>query len=308
MTPFFFIIARMKKQLLCLVLMIAALACSRVEDSPEYRQMMHQSDSLVQKIETQDRELREFTEEFHRIEQNLSAIDTGKAEIMALSGKKGLDRKDRIHRLIAEIYISLDQNQTTIQKLEERIRKNRSAAALTILVNSLKENLRSKEEEIARLEKELSALKLEVRNLKEAVAYREKALREKDTLLARQSDEIRMHKNLAARKEAELARVYFVKGTAQELISAGILKKEGGIAGIGTVKVLGTKLKPDQFKILNANTDVLLPVGPGKKRKVVTTHPTDSYFFVAREGRYYLKISYPDRFWSISRYLVVITD
>jgi hypothetical protein len=299
----------MKNQVLfCLAVSIVALACTRVEDSPEYRQVVHQSDSLVQKIEEQDKELQEFTQEFHRIEQNLSAIDTGRAEIMAISGAKGLGRKDRIHKLIAEIYISLDQNQTTIYKLEERIRKNRSAAALSVLVNSLKENLHSKEEEIALLEKELSALKLEVRNLKEAVAYRETVLREKDTLLARQSDEIRMHKNLAAQKEAELSRVYFVKGTAGELIAAGILKKEGGLAGIGTVKVLGSKLKADQFKVLNAKTDILIPIGPGKKRKVVTTHPADSYFFVAREGRYYMKISYPDRFWSISRYLVVVTD
>ena len=177
-----------------------------------------------------------------------------------------------------------------------------------LVIQSLKKTLLAKETEIVLLEKELSSLKLEVMNLQSAVSFKEKLLKEKDTLLARQGEKLQKQDAIIAAKEAELSRVYYIRGTAKELESAGIIKKTGGIAGLGSVKVLGEKIRGDKLRTLNAKTDKLLLIGQYKKKKVISNHPADSYFFIAKEGQFYLKISYPDKFWSLSKYLVVVVE
>jgi hypothetical protein len=140
------------------------------------------------------------------------------------------------------------------------------------------------------------------------MAYKEKQLAEKDTLLAKKEAEIEKQEKIIGDKENELSKVYFIRGSTKELEAAGIIKKEGGLLGIGSAKVLGEKLCQDKIKILNLKNDKMLLLGNIKKKKVITPHPSDSYFFLARDGQYFIKISYPEKFWSLSRYLVVAVD
>ena len=265
-------------------------------------------DSLAMVLDDKENQVKELAVEFDKIEKNLSAIDTNKTHILKIANSDFAKQKDRIHALIADIYIALDQNKTVIQGLEEKLNSGKDNAGMGLVIQSLKKTLLAKETEIVLLEKELSSLKLEVMNLQSAVSFKEKLLKEKDTLLARQGEKLQKQDAIIAAKEAELSRVYYIRGTAKELESAGIIKKTGGIAGLGSVKVLGEKIKGDKFRTINAKTDKLLLIGQYKKKKVISNHPTDSYFFIAKEGQFYLKISYPDKFWSLSKYLVVVVE
>jgi hypothetical protein len=172
----------------------------------------------------------------------------------------------------------------------------------------MRKTLLEKEEEIQKLEKDIADLQLQVRNLKEAVAYKENLLATKDTLLARNEEQLRKQQELLNEKDKQLTRVYLIKGTTKELIKAGIVVKKGGILGLGAVKMMGQKVPSTNLLVLNAKTDKMVKIGPYPKRKVISNHPPDSYFFIAKEGQYYIKISYPDRFWSLSRYLVVALE
>jgi hypothetical protein len=102
---------------------------------------------------------------------------------------------------------------------------------------------------------------------------------------------------------------YFIQGTREELVGAKIIKKEGGFLGIGSVKVLESKLPKNKFVKLDTRKVQEVELGFVKKKELISTHPKDSYFFLAKDGgKIFLKISYPDKFWSISKYLVIETD
>jgi len=285
--------------------LLVFFGCSDVKNSPEFRKVLMDRDSAMEILEDREKEIEEFAKEFDQIEKNLSAIDSSKARLLFMNTQPKMSQKDRIHTLIANIYIALDENQASIKKLEARLKKSQ---ALQVAIKSMRKTLEAKEKEIARLEKELNNLQIEVKNLQDAVRFKEKQLAEKDTLLAKKDEKIQTQEKLIGDKETELNKVYFIKGTSKELQAAGIIKKEGGILGMGSVKLLSDKLGKDKIKTLHLKNDKILPLGPVRKKKIITPHPSDSYFFVARDGQYYLKISYPDKFWSLSRYLVVVVD
>ena len=280
-------------------------ACTDVKKSEEYQRVSSDRDSLIEMVMAREQEIQEFSKEFDQIEKNLSAIDTNKARLLALSAKGKMIRKDRIHNLIADIYIALDENRLIIHRLESQISKGSNAQGLKNIITSLKGTLEAKEIEIKALGFELSNLQLQVKNLKDAVAYKESQLAERDTLLAKKEEKIHQQEKIIEEKETELTKAFYIRGTSKELAKAGIVKKEGGLAGLGSVKVLGEKMGGEKVKNINTKTDKMILVGRYKKKKVISTHPSDSYFFIAREGQIYIKISFPDKFWSISKYLVV---
>lgn len=295
------------RSFICFFFLIV-VSCRDVKKSEEYQKVAMDRDSLAMVLDDKENQVKELAVEFDKIEKNLSAIDTNKTHILKIANRDFAKQKDRIHALIADIYIALDQNKTVIQGLETKLNSGKDNAGMGLVIQSLKKTLLAKETEIVLLEKELSSLKLEVMNLQSAVSFKEKLLKEKDTLLARQGEKLQKQDAIIAAKEAELSRVYYIRGTAKELESAGIIKKTGGIAGLGSVKVLGEKIRGDKLRTLNAKTDKLLLIGQYKKKKVISNHPADSYFFIAKEGQFYLKISYPDKFWSLSKYLVVVVE
>jgi len=303
--PFF-----MKKSFfpLFICLFICLISCD-VKDSRDYKEVVMDRDSLLEALTGKEKEIRDFTYEFERIELNLLAIDSNKASILSMHKANNVEgRKERIHALIADIYIALDQNKTSIINLERKLAAEKAKNDFSKVVVVLRKTLLEKEEEIQKLENEIADLQIQVRNLKEAVAYKESLLATKDTLLARNEEQLRKQQELLNEKDKQLTRVYLIKGTTKELIKAGIVVKKGGILGLGAIKMMGQKVPSTNLLVLNAKTDKMVKIGPYTKRKVISNHPPDSYFFVAKDGQLYIKISYPDRFWSLSRYLVVALD
>lgn len=306
--PFLFI---MKRLLFIVTLLLSGAllnSCSDVKDSREYKKVVMDRDSLMETLTQREKEIRDFLYEFERIELNLLAIDSNKASILRMHKNNFEGRKERIHALIADIYIAMDQSKSALKSLEgklaaEKKRKNEFGNVLLAIRKSMEE----KEVEIQRLEKEIADLQLEVRNLKEAVAFKEKQVASRDTLLAQKEAKLKKQEELLNEKDKQLNRVYLIKGTSKELMNAGVIVKKGGVLGLGAVKMMGQKMPSTNLLVLSKN-DKMVRIGPYSKRKVISPHPEDSYFFVARDGELFLKISYPDRFWSLSRYLVIALD
>lgn len=289
--------------------LLTMVSCRDVRETREYLEVAMDRDSLAEALESREKEILDFSVEFEKIENNLLAIDSNKARILVMHDKNDfLGRRDRINALIADIYIALDQNESAIQILERRLAAEKSRNDFAKVVVVLRKSLKEKVEEIQKLEKEISDLRLQVNNLKEAIAFKESLLATKDTLLAQNEAKIRNQQALLSEKEQQLNRAYLIKGTTKELIKAGIVIRKGGILGLGAVKVMGQKVPATNLQVVNAKTDKMVLIGPYTKRRVISNHPSDSYFFVARDGQLYIKISYPDRFWSLSKYLVIALD
>jgi hypothetical protein len=285
-------------------------SCSDVKESSDYKKVVMDRDSLLESLTSREREIKDFLYEFERIELNLLAIDSNKASILKIHKTSFEGRKERIHALIADIYIAMDQNKSALKSLEtklssEKKRRNEFANVLITIRKSMEE----KEGEIQRMEKEIADLQVEVRNLKEAVAFKEGQLASRDTLLAQKEAKLKKQQELLNEKDKQLNRVYIIKGTTRELIKAGVIERKGGILGLGAVKIMGQKVPATNLQAVS-KTEKFVKIGPYAfaKRKVISSHPDNSYFFVAKEGQLYINISYQDRFWSLSRYLVITLD
>lgn len=296
------------KLFLLLAMMALLVGCGDVKETDEYKKVVFDRDSLSEILTEKDEELNSFVNEFDLIERNLSAIDTNKARLILMSAKGKITRSERIHGMIADIYIAIDQSQVAIKTLEEKLKGARNLGNLKTIVGILKKNLEAKELEIEMLKKELSTLRFEIKSLKDAVAFKENQLALKDTQLISQNRKLEIQEKLIQQKENDLNRAFYIRGTVAELQKAGIIRKEGGIAGIGSVKVLGEKLGGEKLKAVNVKTDKMLLVGRYKKKTVISNHPSDSYFFIAKEGQIFIKITYPEKFWSLSKFLVVAVE
>ena len=163
-------------------------------------------------------------------------------------------RKERIHALIADIYIALDQSKSSLKSLESKLakEKNRKSEFEKVLV-AVRKSMVEKEAEVQRMEREIDDLQLQVQNLRDAMAYKESLLASKDTLLARTEEKLRRQQELLNEKDKLLNRVYLIKGTTGELMKSGVIVKKGGILGIGAVKAMGQKVPGSNLLVLSKN-------------------------------------------------------
>jgi regulator of replication initiation timing len=113
---------------------------------------------------------------------------------------------------------------------------------------------------------------------------------------------------------AAYSRAYYVIGTESELIQKGVVVKEGGtnllIKRIGRTLVPARELPKDVFTTIDTR-DVHTIEIPDTTRKyqIVSRQSLDDAKVAVRDGAYFrgpLEIPEAERFWSSSRYLIIV--
>lgn len=98
----------------------------------------------------------------------------------------------------------------------------------------------------------------------------------------------------------------FIFGKRRDLQELQVIDKKGGFLGIGSVM----KVQPGMLNspVIRLNIqDVQQLHLPGKRPRIVSTHPPGSYSIGQdAENNYFLQISDPGTFWAINRHLVVV--
>ena len=79
------------------------------------------------------------------------------------------------------------------------------------------------------------------------------------------------------------------------IIESGFLRK---------TKLMKGDFDKDFFVISDKRTLTTLPLN-ATKVKVLSSHPENSYELIEENGQKNLKINNPDKFWSLSNYLVI---
>ena len=101
-----------------------------------------------------------------------------------------------------------------------------------------------------------------------------------------------------ARQEKQINNAWFVYGTKAELKEQGILKGGEVLKDNDFNKDYFTEI--DIRNVKNIKTY-------SKSARLLTTHPDGSYMLTKDGNGYYeLHISNPSRFWSVSKYLVML--
>lgn len=282
---------KMKTNVQLLVPVIALIWASCQQDPREseaYQQLAQDQGRTEQMVHAKDSALNAVFATMNRISENLRTIRQ-KQDVLSESGdgaENAMDAEQRILDDIGSIDRLLEENKQLIARLkaDSKAAKGR-LAELERTVTDLEQLMRDKDLEIGSLKEQLASTNSSLASLIEM--YRDK-------------------EQLADLQRNELNTAWYSVGTARELRDNGVLTKSGGVVGIGGSNKLKTQgLNQEYFKQVDIVQTLTIPVN-AKKAKLATSHPEGSYLFEGQVAS--LVITDPDRFWSMSKYLVVVVD
>ena len=256
----------------------------RVKDS-----LTNETNKLSNITTAQAASLDSFFRAMNDIQSNLDEIKQ-KEKIISkdtLGGDVG-SRKDQITNDIQSIYDMMVKNKQRLAAAKKSLKaSNLQIASMQTTIDNLTAELTEKEYEVTQLKDELEKMNLELSNL--TMNYTE-AQSESDA------------------KTAVLNTAYYAFGTSKELIKQGVLTKEGGLVGIGKTEKLSDNMNTTYFTKIDITQTKEISLG-AKKAKLITTHPADSYKIDGADGHAdKLTITDPDKFWSVSKYCVIVVE
>ncbi|MBN3035879.1 MAG: hypothetical protein JW861_09860 [Bacteroidales bacterium] len=290
----------MKRSFVILLLIPLLFSCNK----NKIERLELRNDSLMNQAALKDESINEFLRAFNEIQDNLDSI---KAKEMIITerteGRTELKKevKQQIQDDINSIYGLLLQNKEKLASLKHQLgQSNLKIAELERMVEHLTLQLAEKDTQIEAMNEELAKLNIQVTQLTRDVDELTQEGIAKSTKIDAQQQEIEQ-------KTEELNTAYFVVGTKKELIDNNVITKEGGFIGIGSTKVMKQDFNQDYFKKIDI-TQTKRIACPGKKIRIVTTHPPESYSITGSGDNQAIEISDYKAFWKSSKYLVIIID
>lgn len=299
----------MKKSILIYALAFFLFSCGGVENSQEYKDLQAKNDSLAAAAASDEKNLEEYTQMMNEIEANLDSVAKDQLAVAELNKEGYQNQKEKIDAMISAIDSYMETNNRKLAELERKSKKSSGKnKALQKMISTLKKTLADKEAEIVTMRSTIAGLETKVEELSATVTEKESVIAQKESeLTAKDNDLVEKQKTIDA-KESELSTGYYVYGTKKELVEMGLIKKEGGVLGMGKTAKISDRLDNSKFKKINTKTLSEIKLGIAKKKKLITTHPGDAYFFSSSGSEIVLKISDPAKFWSLSKYCIVEID
>lgn len=277
------------------LILLGFLACQQEQENkpdPEKEKLQQEVASL--RLENMDRDssLNQVLKYFNEVQLNLAEIKS-KEGIISMSSSKNLelneDKKAMIIEDIQRINTLLAKNRATLAKLRKLVdNKGLKIEELESMIANLQKLVTEKDAEIETLKTNLKDLKISYELL--SMENTEKA-------------------ELITLQETELSKAYYCFGTIKELKEKGVIDQQGGFIGIGRSEKLSETLNQEYFTRIDYTKTTKFDI-VSKKSRLVTSHPKGSYEWKLNSNGQIeqLVITQPERFWSVSKYLVVVVD
>ncbi|MBM6863800.1 hypothetical protein H6A66_01170 [Bacteroides caecigallinarum] len=281
----------MKKVVLFSVCVAAFLAsCNNLGQKKDSLQA--QNDSLMSELSNRNAELDEIMGAFNEIQEGFREINEAENRV-DLNGSviESQSAADKIKDDIKFISQKLKDNRERISELEKQLKNsNYKSAQLKRALENLTAELAAKQQQIETLQSELASKNIRIAELDEAVTDLTKNV---DQLSAENEEK---SKTVAAQDKA-LNTAWYVFGTKSELKDQKILK--------GGDVLKDNDFNKEYFTEIDIRKDKVIKLY-SKRAELLTTHPEGSYKLEKDDkGQYYLEITNPNNFWSVSRYLVI---
>lgn len=297
------------RKLLFAALALVAFSCGNVENSKEYKELQAKYDSVVAVSSGKSGENAELTKMIEEIEANLDSVAKDQALVNDLNKEGYTNQKESIDAKIASINSYMEQNKNKMEALERKAKKaGKANGALQKMIASLKKQISEKEAQIVEMQATIQGLEVKVGELNQTVAAKDQEIATKNEEISKKDNELVERQKTIDNKETELTTAYVSFGTRKELAEQGIIKKEGGVLGMGKVVKLSERLDASKFRKVNIKSLSEIKLGIVKKKKVVSAHPENSFYFTTSGDEVFLKISDPAKFWSITKYCVIEVD
>ena len=257
-------------------------------------------DSLISVVNERNATINDFVVSFNDIEGNLDSV-TRKQHIITVSteqkGELQQNQKARINDQIATINSLMEQNRKKLAELSRKLKSSSSKnAGLEKMIITINNQLDQKNIELVALNEKLNNLNAQVAQLQTSVS----------TL----TDEGNAKSQIIAEETKALHTAYYVIGKSKELQDAKIIDRKGGLLGIGRTSKLSGDFDNSKFTRIDYTQMGSIPVNSAMK--MITTHPSDSYTLEKdakdKDIVKNIVIANPEKFWSASKYLVLVKE
>ena len=283
----------MKKLLLLTVCVAMLSACGNMKRNES---LQAENDSLNVALSERDAELESIMSAFNEVQEGFRLINEAENRVDLGGGLEGASDVDKIKENIRFITETLQSNRERIAELESQLKNSKHASSqLKNAVANLNKELLAKTQQIETLQTELAAKNIRIAELDDAVAGLHQDV-------ANLTAENAAKAATVASQDKALNAAWFVFGTKSELKNEKIV----------TQKLFQKKqvLKDEDF-----NKEYFTQIDIRKDREIklyskdaelLTPHPEGSYELVKDEKKELsLVITNPNKFWSVSRYLVI---
>ena len=217
--------------------------------------------------------------------------------IMTIAANKQYEnpgQKTRILADIASLKKKIQQRKTHLDDLESKLQKSTiNGKELQETIKALRTQIDSQMEEIESLRQQLTAANEHIGALNNAVDSL-------NTTVTTVTGERYAAQEASVKLENKLNACFYVIATKSELKKHNIIES----SFLRKTKLMKGDFDKDFFVISDKRTLTTLPLN-ATKVKVLSRHPENSYELIEENGQKTLKINNPDKFWSLSNYLVI---
>lgn len=226
---------------------------------------------------------------FNEIQRNLAAIQLKEDEIRVRAKHAEKDNNEKLYVLHQIQYINFlrEENGKKLAALQTQLKNS------SLKISQMQEMVTRLSEQLAEKEQHIQALQAEL-----AVRDREYAL-----LFDEYQEQWYQNEQLME----QIQTVYYAVGSLKELITNQVVVQSKGLLGMGRMAKLKDGFNESYFTKTSVQETARIAVA-GKRLSLVTDHPSTAYRIVEEGGVQKLKITNPDAFWKVSKFLVVLVD
>lgn len=285
----------MKKIIIVFIASLFAFGCTDYKS--QIASLQKEKQELISNSGYKDSTINDFMASFNEIEQSMNDLSQRqKLVTTATTSELKNSPKDRMIASINEIDKLLQENKAKIASLSKKLKNsNIKFAELEKMIASLNEQIVAKDVELAELNDKVVSLNNTVTALNTQVDTLNKVTADKSKTIEDQT--------------SKLQTAYFTKGTYKELKTKSVLNKDGGFLGLGKSEKLMKDFDRSSFTTINIMQVTIIPIA-AKDVELLTNHPSESYTLKKDDKNVVseLVINDPEKFWSNSKYLVVMTS
>lgn len=252
-------------------------------------------DSLQQALTQSKNESNDLLETLSQIQDGFDRINEAEGRISVENRQGERANRQAIIENMDFIQRTMRLNRELISNLQQQLRN----------ANQSDKRTKAKlEEMVANYTKQLEDKQKEIEELRAQLAEKDIKIAEQDQQISELNDNVSdlNQKNeekarTVAAQDKELNTAYYVFGTKKELREQRILQS-------GDV-LKGNDFNKDYFTRIDLRVTKTIKLY-SKSAKIMTNHPAGSYSLDKdAQGQYVLRITHPQQFWSVSKYLVI---
>lgn len=280
----------MKKLLLVIGCILALAGCKDDKKAMEALQKQ-QADSLQRIIAQRDNEINDMMGTLNEIQEGFRLINEAEDRVSLAKDGEGANKARQIKENMAFIQSRMQQNRELINKLRQQIREGSvKSDALKRTIEGMVKQLEEKDKQLQALREELDSKDIHISSLNENINNLNTNVENLKTESSQKSQTI-------STQDKQLHTAWYVFGTKSELKEQNILVKGDVLRG---------NFNKNYFSKIDIRVDKEIKLY-SKSANILTDHPAGSYTLTRDANKQFvLRITNPQQFWSVSKYLVVL--